>query len=422
MSTNSALSTSLTDSQRYVLALVRTVSGSCSLLCSSIIIYKIYLRNKQQKAAAAHVQESRRSITTKRAANTYYRMLWMTSVIDIMYSFWCALSVLPVPKETGGVFAYGNVATCCTQAFFVQAGHTIVLYMATLNVYFMLKIRYNIPDVVIERRYEIWLHAIPVGIWLISGVAGFSLKIFGPLPLPEMGCWIGPFPQGCLRTNSCILGSQLHDHRDLIVWTFSYMWLFLCFFIVLVNSILVYSTIHNQERRNEQYLATRILKQGASSAMMKSSTIQPSVRHLSLPDFDFLHSDESFVKSHSKRNHVSPTLPIVDEKQESPRCDEAERTAADSLVACEHPGAPSPPLHLDGTKTTEVSQASFQRHMNARRIKQSRTAAVQSTCYTLSALFAAVWTFLPWVGYKWNLDVAVRFSLPSWQTSLTRNF
>jgi hypothetical protein len=415
------LSRTLTYRQRYVLALIRTVSGSLSLFCSSILIYKLYLRYKEQKAAAT-AQGSRRSLNSKQGSKTYYRMMLMTSIIDVLYSFWAALSVLPVPKESGGVFAYGTVATCSTQSFFVQANAAIVIYMASLNIYFMLKIRYNIPDVVIEQRYEIWLHAFPIGMWLTTGITGLSLKIYGPMALPELGCWIGSYPPGCLYTNSCTVGFRLLQYHDWYVWTFSYMWLFLCFFIVLVNSILIYTAIRTQERRNGQYLAAKLQNEGSSRATIKKSSIsnQLSAPDLSLPDFDFLQQtsiqyDEGVPTStaSSKRDNVengvdSPSLPIGDGKRES--------LGISSVAVDDKPNEPTSGSDAitpnDSTDTNAISSTlSFQQRVsvNARRIKQSRTAAVQSSCYVLSALFTAVWTFLPWVGYKMLVESRVRF-------------
>jgi hypothetical protein len=419
------LSRSLTYHQRYVLALVRTVTGSLSFVCSAIIIYKIYLRYQEQKAVVS-VQGSRQSLNSKQGSKTYYRMMLMTSIIDVMYSFWAALSVLPVPKESGGVFAYGNVATCSTQSFFVQASPSIVIYMATLNIYFMLKIRYNIPDVVIEQRYEIWLHAFPIATWLILGVTGLSLKIFGPLTLPELGCWLGSYPPGCLYTNSCTRGFRNFQHNDWFVWTFSYIWLFICFFIVLVNSILIYSAIRKQERRNEQYLAAKLQKENSSSMtkMKSSGTNQLSVPELSLPDFDFLQQKSTQLDlelSNGVFFVTSDTDAKVDQRPAVPEKPEAAPLEEERPIAPTAPKHSDTPHNIDNNDSTgnlpledkanALARASLHRHVqaNTRRIKQSRTAAVQSSLYVLSSLFTAVWTFMPWVGYKLLVDARVRF-------------
>jgi hypothetical protein len=48
-------------------------------------------------------------------------------------------------------------------------------------------------------------------------------------------------------------------------------------------------------------------------------------------------------------------------------------------------------------------------HANQRRLKQSRMAAMQSSCYVFSALFLAIWTLIPWIGHKLQVEAPVRF-------------
>jgi hypothetical protein len=48
----------------------------------------------------------------------------------------------------------------------------------------------------------------------------------------------------------------------------------------LVNSILIYTAIRKQERRNEQYMAAKIQKEGSSSI----TKVQSSTNPLSAPD------------------------------------------------------------------------------------------------------------------------------------------
>jgi hypothetical protein len=345
-------------------------------------------------------------------------MLLGVSTIDVMYSFWAALSVLPVPKESGGVFAYGNVATCSAQAFFVNASGGILMYMATLNTYFMLKIRYNIPDAVIENRYETWFHAVPIGIWLTSSITGLSLKLFGPLLLPELGCWINSYPYGCYLTNSCTRGFRVQQYNDWYVWTFSFMWLFVCVIIVILNSILIYTAIRKQERRNESYLAAKLQKKSKTN-ILNSSSQQVTASELPLPDFDFVDQHkcdipdapafvvDGLLSSHMmadvQDNTTSSTInekPVETKEKTSPAAND------DLVVTIVNEN------FLSNQEKTEISPASCQQqmaHTNARRLKQSRMAAMQSSCYIVSALFSAVWTFIPWVGYKLQVDAPVRF-------------
>jgi hypothetical protein len=295
------LSNNLSYRQRYILALTRTLFGSLSLIASSIIIYKIYLRYTQHKKSTSSSANPSNNIggryrrsnhSSNGGMNTYYRMILGVSILDVMHSFWTALSVLPAPPSSGGVFAHGSTATCSAQGFFVQLTTPIVLYMATLNTYFMLKIRYNIADNVIVRRYEIWFHAIPIVFWFVTGFTGLALKIFNSIGLPELGCWIAPYPRGCTITNTCTRGFKIAEYLDWYAWSFAFIWLFLCVIVVLVNSVLIYSTIRSQERRNAGYLAAKLQSGYMSNSKDAVASSSPgNVLSCSLPEFDFVGED-----------------------------------------------------------------------------------------------------------------------------------
>jgi hypothetical protein len=43
-----------------------------------------------------------------------------------------------------------------------------------------------------------------------------ALKIFNPINVPEMGCWVAPNPRGCS------IGYKIGERLDLYVWVFAY--------------------------------------------------------------------------------------------------------------------------------------------------------------------------------------------------------
>jgi hypothetical protein len=376
-----------------------------------IILNKIFQRYRNQKG------EGRGSIRIGRPRsfknfgnNTYYRMLFSVSLLDVMHSFWSALSVLPAPPSSRGVFAYGTTATCSTQAFFAQLTTPIMLYMAALNTYFMLKIRYNVSDDRIEKYYEPWFHLIPILFWLITGITGLSLKIFNAIALPELGCWIAPFPVGCTYTDTCTRGYRIADLIDWYAWLFAYAWLFVCVIVVLVNGCLIYSAIRTQERRNASYLTSSLQLESSANVTSLTSTHSASNMLCSLPEFDFLEVAEEEpskeVAIQQKESEVPSDGDFIVPKVETSTAPEtttpvtpatkdvsaAEKTAAD---------APTP----RGRKERRRAAG----RVNARRIRQSRTAAVQSSLYLGSALFTAVWIFLPWMGSKLMVEARTRF-------------
>jgi hypothetical protein len=418
------LSNKLSYRQRYILALTRTLFGSLSLIASSIIIYKIYLRYAQHKKKTSSCPSNvvsgsfrRSNQSSNGGMNTYYRMILGVSILDVMHAFWTAISVLPTPPSSGGVFAHGTTATCSAQGFFAQLTTPIVLYMATLNTYFMLKIRYNIADNVIVRRYEFWFHAIPIVFWLVTGFTGLALKIFNTIALPELGCWIAPYPRGCTFTNTCTRGFKIAEYIDWYAWSFAYIWLFLCVVVVLVNSVLIYSTIRSQERRNASYLAAKLQSgtmsnsKDAVAASLSSNTVS-----CSLPEFDFVGEDNT-----SSQPEIQPVVDdeaIVVPDSGDPNyqnCDVQKEPGDEDILLNddqkESPVTTTAPKATENINTLAVTPSSTGN--NARKIrqamKQSRTAAVQSSLYLSFALFSAVWVFLPWMGSKLMVDAPVRF-------------
>ena len=381
------LGTSLSERQRIILALSKTVSASLSLFASLIIIYKIYLRFKERPKGTT-VSSSLRS-SRNDSITTYHRLILSISVLDVIHSVSSAFSTVLVPPSTGAVFAHGTIGTCAAQGFFQQLTPTIVIYMAIMNTYFMLKIRYNIPDAVFQRKYEMYFHAVPVAFFLITGITGLSLKVFNAIILPELGCWLGSYPRGCMYTNTCTRGYKIAEYIDWYAWGFGYFWLFLCVAIVLVNSVLIYSTIRKQERRNANYLAARLQSEGTSNNVVAvSSNIS-----ISLDEFD-LGEEETPADGHVE-TATSGLKP--------------EAALPESVPSKNSDDATSATVRNSG-KTSFSSSPTTPRYVRAsRNIKKSRIAAVQSGLYVASAFFTAIWIFMPWLGSKLGVQTQWRF-------------
>jgi hypothetical protein len=390
----------VTQPQRYVLAISKICSATLSLISSCLIIYKVFLRYQEHKKRSTSCvrRGSIRSNAKHDEITTYHRMLVGVSILDIMYSFWAASGIISVPSASGDVFARGTIATCSTQAFFVQLVPSIVLYMAALNTYFMLKIRYNVSDAVITKHYEIWFHAIPIAVWLFFGTLGLSLKIFGPIGLPEFGCWLGSYPYGCAFTDTCTRGYQLSQYLDWYAWTFVFMWFFLSFIVILVNSILIFTAIRKQEQRNAKYLGD--LLQGPGTTTFTNNTIlQPS---------SFVLKSQGSIKS--RENDIAiAVLPMDD--HERPNSEAPVDTVVPDAERCDHTVTHTPIMSEDapfqGRNNDGYPSAEY--IVVAQKLKQSRTAAVQSSLFCGLALFTAVWLFLIWLFRKFMVLIRVYF-------------
>jgi hypothetical protein len=373
---------SLGRGKRITLALNKSISASFSLIASSIIIYKIYLFYREQRSSFT-VSGVGRSPRSDRMS-TYHRMMLSISLLDVLHSLSSALSTVLVPPSTGAVFAHGTIATCAAQGFFQQLTPTIVIYMALMNTYFMLKIRYNISDHVFQTKYEPIFHAIPIAFFFITGTTGLSLKVFNAILIPELGCWLGSYPIGCIFTNTCTRGYKIAEYLDYYAWGFAYIWLFLSAVVVLVNSLLIYSALRSQEEKNSQYLAAQLQHRSSLNAAAPTS----SSSHIIVAALDAEHTP-------------------VEEK--NAYCDD------DETLNMSPESAPTPKLTLDnaaplGLDNDENPSRRRRRRSNtAVAVPKSQTAAVQSCLYVASAFFTAIWIFLPWLGIRLGVSPEWKF-------------
>ena len=136
-------SRTLSDEQKVVLVFCKTVTATLSLIASAIIIYKIYLRHRKNQSKSSTVTSGSLRSLNDTTFTTYHRILLSISILDVIHSTSSALSSLLVPSYTNSTFAHGNTATCSIQGSLQQLTTSIVIYMAMLNMYFMLKIRYK---------------------------------------------------------------------------------------------------------------------------------------------------------------------------------------------------------------------------------------------------------------------------------------
>lgn len=406
------LAAALSTNQKIVLVLSKSVSATLSLVASSIIIYKIYLRYKLQSKSTGVVNSSLRS--SRNDITTYHRMLLGISIFDVVHSVSSALSSLLVPSYTASTFAHGNTATCSMQGAFQQLTPSIVLYMAMLNTYFMLKIRYNVPDSVINSRYEFWFHAIPMAHFLSTSITGLSMGIFGPIILPELGCWIDSL---CAYTHTCTRsGPIFYEHLDYYAWSFAYIWLFVCVLIVSINAVLIYTAIRGQEKRNAKYLGARLQNEGQSGSGVRS-TVSSSLQEFDIGGLEN-EDDEPEMSAvvHLQDHESGNDLLMKNEVESKPIINKS--TEDEEIEPCEHaPEIKSEELKdsgngADSNTLTVSSSITSRKSIGARstqKVKQSRIAAVQSLLYVCSALFTAVWVFMPWVGTKLQVGAQWRF-------------
>lgn len=148
------------ETQQIALALVPKFTSILSILGSSWVIVEVLTE-----------REKRHSV--------YHRLLCAMSIYDVLESVWNFCSTWPIPAGPLGIWgASGNTQTCTAQGFFLQLGLAIPMYNASLSIYYLLVIRYNVPDDKLWKRVEPTMHAAS---FLFAGGTAFAaigLKLY----------------------------------------------------------------------------------------------------------------------------------------------------------------------------------------------------------------------------------------------------
>ncbi len=104
-----------------------------------------------------------------------------------------------MPAETGMWGAIGNGISCDIQGFLTIFGcNGTVLYSLSLTIYFLLVIRYELPDATIKKRVEPYLHAVPILFALTTSIYILATNNFNPAGTV---CWVAAEPAGCEHDN-----------------------------------------------------------------------------------------------------------------------------------------------------------------------------------------------------------------------------
>jgi hypothetical protein len=165
-----------TPSQDKVLALSSAISGSLSVIASSIIVFKI-------------------TTSTDRLNSPYARILFGLCVSDIFVSLGNATSTFLSPSGTAWN-AVGNEATCTAQGFFSLLGSVSTpFYNLALCIYYLCVVKYSMRSPQFRRKVEPYLHAIPISwslfIAIYAAAAGLINKGNGST------CHLAAYPKNC---------------------------------------------------------------------------------------------------------------------------------------------------------------------------------------------------------------------------------
>lgn len=163
-------------SQLIAVIVAPMATGSISMLASGTLIVTIFRSNVK-------------------LSTIYRRILFAMSFLDVLQSFSQAASTLLMPPESGMWGAIGNSTSCDIQGFLTILGCSgTVLYTLSLTIYFLLVIKYNVPEGVIKKRFEPFFHAVPILFSITISVTVLATQNFNPAGTV---CWIASEPVGC---------------------------------------------------------------------------------------------------------------------------------------------------------------------------------------------------------------------------------
>ena len=125
-----------------MLVWVYRISCTLSIMGSTAISYMI-LSNRRRKLA--------------RPKN---RLMLMMSFFDVLSSTAYLISKVAMPSDSGISGAIGNSATCMAQGICIWLGLAVSMYNSSLNLFYMLSIKYNMSPMHFSKNIEPYLHLI----------------------------------------------------------------------------------------------------------------------------------------------------------------------------------------------------------------------------------------------------------------------
>jgi len=171
--------------------IITVISASTSAIASALVIY-IILRS---------TKGLRKSV--------YHRIMFGMNVADILQSTAIAFTTLPMPKDMIYDFkgiVIGNHTSCQVQGFFVTFGcFSGFLYNATLSVYYLCSINYNMMDQKFSKCLEPCLHVVAVSLGLAVAIIVSLADNYHPSPTSKTWCGHSQYPYWCdvLEDYSC---------------------------------------------------------------------------------------------------------------------------------------------------------------------------------------------------------------------------
>ena len=249
------------------IAIANTISGSISLIASSLLII--------------HILRSYEYLST-----TYHRLIFGLSAADIVSSFSFALSSTVAPKEMNYLvpFASGNVTTCSVLgSLSMYAVFVSVCYNCSVCFYYFAIITCNKKYDYIRRKLETWFHGISILLPLVMCVILLATNSYngsgGGVCFPDphnpphcIGYKVGVIPKG--YSIPCGRGGENDGYAELRANTLYGGFLFLLFVApatILVTMVAMFRSVSNIEKQMQKY-GVRALRSRTALAAQTTNT------------------------------------------------------------------------------------------------------------------------------------------------------
>ncbi|CAB9514459.1 expressed unknown protein [Seminavis robusta] len=224
----------LSDTQEKVLSLLPFLPALLSFLGSSQIIYMVISQRQWQ--------------------TPYRRILLGLSCSDLMASAQFPLQAFLLPQQTSQrVWAIGTDATCSALGVAQQLTFVSAWYNGMLSIFFVMTVRWGVPDRIFAQHYEPVMHVISIGFPLITAIVGAVMGWYREISV-GMGCWISKWPEGCGcnegETGECC-------QSQLVAWIVGGLPSLLTFTLILCNNLLVFCHVYTTIQRGRQNATTR---------------------------------------------------------------------------------------------------------------------------------------------------------------------
>jgi hypothetical protein len=182
----------------------------------------------------------------RRFTSPYFRIMFGLSLTDCIFGFVVVIHSFLAPKGTPGLFyAIGNQASCEAVGFlrhftaFIQP-----LYVASLSLYYLLVIKYDVSDDFFKKKVEPWLHVVSIGYPLLGSIVAESFGMFNPTPA---GCTMSAYPYDCddgRNNKTCTRGAHAYIFR----WIFSGSVILFAFSVTVACMLSIILHVRSRER------------------------------------------------------------------------------------------------------------------------------------------------------------------------------